>query len=324
MIENKSEDVIVTQELTEKKRSKKPLIIVLISVGATLILLAVALLLGIPYVQYCQAVNMMENGQYEDAIIEFEGMGDYLKSEEMLTESKYLLAKRTQTEAQYVKASEMFKELGEYKDSKLLASECDYLYASQLLTAGDYQKAFEAFGKLNGYKDSADKILECKYLMAEKLIDEGKIVLAYNELTVLGNYGNSKVLLKSIEPTYKLIIAKPKLFVNKEWDEENRSRVWVTTKVIDENTLKITVEGSNGTDGRSIEELTGKWNESTGMVEFTGKAYLKVYEHEFVNGDYVGVEKTYCEDANLTGKIYYKNGYLCIKYDKYNNINRFI
>jgi len=313
MIENKTEDVIVTQELTEKKRSKKPLIIVLISVGATLILLAVALLLGIPYIQYCQAVNMMENGRYEDAIIEFEGMGDYLKSEEMLIESKYLLAKRTQTEAQYVKASEMFKELGEYKDSKLLASECDYLYASQLLTAGDYQKAFEAFGKLNGYKDSADKILECKYLMAEKLIDEGKIVLAYNELTALGNYGNSKVLLKSIEPTYKLIIAKPKLFVNKEWENVYKARVWVTTKVIDENTLKITVKGSDGADDHSTKKLEGKWNESTGKIEFSGKAYRTLGDWDDSTGEYI--EKTYCENSNVTGYIYYKNGCMHLIYD---------
>ena len=307
-----SEENLTAEEPIVKQKSKKPLIIILISLGAAT-LMAVSLILGIPYIEYRQAVGMMEKGQYEEAIKEFEGMDDYLNSETLLIECKYLFAKKTQLQAKYVKASQMFAEISEYKDSKTLKTECDYLHALEVFDAKEYQSALELFSELSGYKDSADKILECKYQLAVKLIEDGKIVSAYDELAALGEYKDSPKLLKSIKDTYQMIMAKPKIFVNKSWDNVDRVRIWLATKVIDENTLKITVEGSDGATDNSTEELKGKWNESTGKVEFTGKSYRTVAEWDYASNEYV--EKTYCENSNVTGHLYYKNGRLYLIYD---------
>ncbi len=307
-----SEEILNAEESAARKKSRKPLMIILISLGAT-ILIAASLVLGIPYIEYRQAVGMMENGRYEAAIQELEGMGDYLKSEELLIECKYLLANKTQLEAKYVKASQMFAEIIHYKDSKTLKTQCDYLHALEVFNAKEYQSALELFSKLSGYKDSTDKINECKYQQAVKLIENGKIVSAYDELAALGEYKDSGELLKSIKDTYQMIKAKPKIFVNRSWDNVDGIRIWLTIKVIDENTLKITVDGSNGALDNSTEELKGKWNESTGKVEFSGKSYRTVGEWDYATNEYV--EKTYCENSNVTGQLYYKNGRLYLIYD---------
>ena len=164
---------------------------------------------------------------------------------------------------------------------------------------------------MQGYKDSADKILECKYEIAKNLINDSKIVDAYNALSELGEYKDCKELLKSIKDTYDMIMAKPKLFVNADWEDKYRSRRWVQTKVIDDNTLNITIEGSNGAADHSTTRLAGKWDEATGKINFSGKSYRTVGEWD----EDTYLEKTYCEDENVTGYMYYKNGCMHFKYD---------
>ena len=145
-------------------------------------------------------------------------------------------------------------------------------------------------------------VLECKYQQAVLMIDEGKIVNAYEALTALGDYSDSADLLRTIKPIYRRILAKPNLFVNNLWDEENQTRIWVETTVLDSNTMYINITGSNGADDHSSEDLNGIWDESIGMVKFSGIAYRTTAGY------------TYCTNDNVVGYLYYKNGYLCLVY----------
>lgn len=337
------EEAYTPEETTDeqpatKMKSKKLLMIALIAVGAVAVI-AVALIFGIPFIQYRQTIKLMEEGRYEMAIAQFQEKGDYLDSEELLTESKYLLAQKQleegeyvnaltiftelddykdsremvleskymmatqkKTDGEYLEAVELFTDVGDYKDSLSMIQDCKYLYACDMLTAKDYQGAMDQFVQMQSYKDSSEKVLECKYQLAVIALEEGKIVDAHDQLAALGAYKDSKTLLESIEDTYQMIIAKPKIFVNYFWSEVNQTRIWVTTSVINENTLRIKVEGSSGADDHSSEELTGEWDPATGRVNFTGKSYR------------TQMGKTYCDDENVTGYLYYKNGYLYLVY----------
>ena len=308
----------VAETEPEKKKSKlkikKPVIIVLIAVNAALLTLAAALIFGIPFIKYRQTVSMMEKGEYEEAIVRFTDMGDYLDSENLLLESKYMLASKTKTEGKYEKAAQLFNEIITYKDSSNQITDCNYLHAEQVFNAEEYAEAMELFKELGDYKDSADRTLECRYQLAVKSMEEGEIEHAYEEFRELGVYKDCQELFKSLEPTYKLIQAKPKIFVNKNWDSAERIRVWLSVKVIDENNLDVIIEGSNGAFDNSEDKLKGKWNKATGKVDLSGKSYRTVWEWDERTGE--EKEKTYCEDDNVTGVMYYKDGCLYVELEQ--------
>lgn len=367
----------VSPGLSQNKHTqKKGLMVACIALGISA-LIGAMLIFGIPFIKYCQAINMAKHGKYTEAIVAFENMEGYLKSEDYIAESNYLLARKMldvgdypaameivtaldsyedyreqvlecryniamqQKDAgEYLQAAETFSALGEYKDSQTQVVDCRYLYACKLMAGREYWSALEVFEALKGYKDSAENILECKYLQACRLMTEtdyqnalelleplrdykdsaekileckyqivllmihnGQIVDAYNLLAELGEYKNCTALLISVERIYQRIMAKSRLFVTGSWTEQYGSRVWLSTKVIDDNTLEISIFGSSGAGDQSSEELVGIWDEATGTVKFSGRAFRTI------------MGSTYCEDDNLTGCIYFENGYLHIEYD---------
>ena len=116
---------------------------------------------------YQQAITMMGNKQYEDAISKFEAI-DF------------------------------------YKDSKDKIAECKYGAATTLLENDEAQKAKSIFKQLNDYKDSKDKVIECDYKIALKNKSEGELLKSYNQFVALGDYKDSKDQLEKLKsPMYK-------------------------------------------------------------------------------------------------------------------------
>lgn len=85
----------------------------------------------IPESQYKNALSLMEEKQYKEAIKTFELLGDYKDSkerisdaEEAILEEKYNYALKLLEQKEFEKASIEFDSLGDYKDSKVQAKKC--------------------------------------------------------------------------------------------------------------------------------------------------------------------------------------------------------
>ena len=104
------------KEIEETKKRRKKIAVVG-SVTAVIIILLVNTVI-IPSIKYNNAVAMMENGQYNEAITAFTDFGDYKDSASKLTELVYLQANKLVDEKRYGEAIIAFTELGDYKDSK--------------------------------------------------------------------------------------------------------------------------------------------------------------------------------------------------------------
>lgn len=117
------------------------------------------------------------------------------------------------SEQKYEEAIEIFTELDGYKDSKAKILECEsaifelkYKEALTLMSEQKYEEAIDIFTELDGYKDSETKIIECnnaiaeivesKYEEATTLIADEKYEEALILLNEIGDYKDSKELRK--------------------------------------------------------------------------------------------------------------------------------
>jgi len=81
----------------------------------------------------------------------------------METEKNYKEAVNYIEEKEYDQAIELFSELGDYKDSAEKQKECNYLQAKDDLESGFYGDAIEAFQKLKDYEDSKELLKEAQF-----------------------------------------------------------------------------------------------------------------------------------------------------------------
>lgn len=312
-------------------------IIILSSVAVILVgVIGFSVFFGIPYLRYQNAVSMMEAGEYEeamiafyeldnfmyskemhtecryrhalslfesqkytDAMVIFTDLGDYIDSKNMSLKCKYQIATSFLEAKNYDEAIAKFEELGDFQDSKDKVNECHYQKACALLKKDNHEDAQPIFESIKNYKDSKDKIKKCKYLAAVELIDNGDIVNAYKKLTALKDYKKAKSKAKSIKPTYDRIMAKDKIFVNGYWGSTYTERCILTTQVLNDNQMKIQFSGSNGAAHSIRYILNCEWNPSTGTLDYQ-------------NG--IRCDTIYAVDTHIYGNgqgyFYYNNGYL--------------
>ena len=104
-----------------------------------------------------------------------------LMTQVIMPNNKYNEAVNLLESGEYLQAIDLFTELGDHKDSKTKIRECEYQMAISMMENGHYEEAISVFQNLKGYKDSFDKINECKiepaYVKAVELMESEK----YNE-----------------------------------------------------------------------------------------------------------------------------------------------
>ena len=104
------------------KRTKKIVICVSIIAVIEISIIILTPTVIIPTVKYNHAVSLLENGDYDNAIIVLSELGNYKDSVRKLTETKniqkYNNANKLFEEKKYDEAATLFSELGDYKDSK--------------------------------------------------------------------------------------------------------------------------------------------------------------------------------------------------------------
>ena len=138
-----------------RKRNRKLLMIFLILfviIGAL-----TAYYIVIPFCTYQNAISLIEEKKYDEAIRIFTELGDYSDSAKRLKSTKYSYADSLMKDKQYIKAISIYEELNGFNDSlKQIekAKESLYNMALSYLEVDDYDNALINFWYILDYKDS--------------------------------------------------------------------------------------------------------------------------------------------------------------------------
>ncbi len=151
---------------------------------------------------YENAVKLMEDKNYEEAIECLNKVLDYSDSKDKLYECRYKLLLKYQESDDYKKASELIEQMGDIKnDDKIYEIElwCNYSYAKSIMDT-DIFKARELLEKIkDDYKPANEMILECSYKIAKQYESDGEYEKAYEEFENCGEYKDSGYLLNSLK-----------------------------------------------------------------------------------------------------------------------------
>lgn len=106
----------IENEKKRKETNKKVAIAcALFAVLAIIIIFVVNVV--VPNVKYNKAIDLMENGEYTEAIVTFTELDGHKDSTDRITECNYLIATELAAEEKIEEAYEAFISLGDYKDS---------------------------------------------------------------------------------------------------------------------------------------------------------------------------------------------------------------
>ena len=198
--------------LKKAKRKKTSISIAVASIIVFTAYMIIRVKVIIPKQKYNNAMELKDEGSYEEAIEVFEELKGYKDSEEQITacqtaikERKYNEAIQLRDEGSYEVAIDEFVSLNGYRDSKEQIVVCQtaildlkYEKAVRLRNTGRYEEAISEFEELDGYKDSEEQITGCKtdildfqYNEAVSLGDAGQYEEAIEKFKALNGYKDS-------------------------------------------------------------------------------------------------------------------------------------
>lgn len=117
------------------------------------------------------AKQLIEKGNYYDAIDVLEKLGEHGDSKEQLKIAQYGYANSLFNDGKYNDAAKIFKGLGNYENSIELFNQSQYAYALSLMNSQSYDAAIALFDELSNYAPAKEKSNECKYILAIHCID---------------------------------------------------------------------------------------------------------------------------------------------------------
>ena len=122
---------------------------------------------------YKDALALMHNEQYEEAIEAFTALDDYKDSAEQVCAIEMILLEEQRAKA--------------------------YADAISLLEAGKYGEAHAAFDALGDYKDSQERLKESLYHQGLEYLEQGNHMAAYDSFCAAGDYGDAKKQLEQFQ-----------------------------------------------------------------------------------------------------------------------------
>ena len=141
-----------------------------------------------PEKQYNTAVEQLNQGDYQQAIVGFEALDDYKDSADMVLETKYKWAESLLADRAYDEAYAKFEEIKDYSDAADRMKDVRYAEAEEYFEENRYQTAINLFGTLDGYKDSQAKVQEANYLLAEDYLKQEQLEEALTYFEKAGEY----------------------------------------------------------------------------------------------------------------------------------------
>ena len=158
-------------QAAEEARRKRNKIIAVIAVIAVVVIAAIAKLVIIPSVQYKTAVEMEQNGQYDEAIAAFTALGEYKDAAMQVKETQYAKGEAMLMAGDYDGAIAAYQAAGDYSDAATKVKEAQYQKGESLLAEQDSEAAAQAFASAVGYRDAIKRIYQIRY----QDLHEGKI-----------------------------------------------------------------------------------------------------------------------------------------------------
>lgn len=122
---------------------------------------------------YKDALALMHNEQYEEAIEAFTALDDYKDSAEQVRAIEMIVLEEQRAKA--------------------------YADAISLLEAGKYGEAHAAFDALGDYKDSQERLKESLYHQGLEYLEQGNHMAAYDSFCAAGDYGDAKKQLEQFQ-----------------------------------------------------------------------------------------------------------------------------
>ena len=122
---------------------------------------------------YKDALALMHNEQYEEAIEAFTALDDYKDSAEQIRAIETIVLEEQRAKA--------------------------YADAISLLEAGKYGEAHAAFDALGDYKDSQERLKESLYHQGLEYLEQGNHMAAYDSFCAAGDYGDAKKKLEQFQ-----------------------------------------------------------------------------------------------------------------------------
>jgi len=181
------------------KRSKKPLVISLVALGA-LILIAVGIFAVPEFMRaysYNQATTLYEQSSFQEAQEAFLKLEDYKDSAYWaMMSGDYVLfveVKACYDQAKYDEALLLLFRISQKNIPEVAEwiDKCDYAIADDLHAKGEFEDAYLAFIALGDYLDSKEQANKCRYDLADKLYQSGELEEAYLLFTFLGSFSDS-------------------------------------------------------------------------------------------------------------------------------------
>ena len=182
------------QEFHKKKRN---IILAVVAVVVCIVAIFIVIKVIIPNNKYNAAVELMNNGQYEEAITAFEAMDGYKDSNEQIENCQTAL------------------------------KDIDYNAAVALMNNGQYEEAIIAFEAMDGYKDSKERIAEIGLSFLDGADVGSKVYLGMYEQDNNTENGKEKIewTVLAKEGDKLLLISKYALEV-RPYNTECRATTW--------------------------------------------------------------------------------------------------
>ena len=170
-VQKEKEEAIIRREANLKRRKS------FMIKGAVIAIIILAIVAAAPTVKkiiaYNEAVQMLEDKQFDEAKDKFDDLGRFMDSREMVSEADYRKAMDYFENGWYFFAAEIFEKMTDYSDSETMAKESNYMLAFDYFKEKKYSQAMEIFEKLENYKDSSELYKESVYLYAKSETDRG-------------------------------------------------------------------------------------------------------------------------------------------------------
>ena len=155
-------------EEARRKRNKIIAVIAVVAIAAIAVTTRAVLLSN----RYNAAVEMVQNGQYDEAIAAFKAAGDYSDAATKVKELQYQKGESLLAADDYDGAIAAYQAAGDYSDAATKAKEAQYKKGEAMLASGDYDGAIAAYQAAGDYSDAATKAKELQYQKGERLLVE--------------------------------------------------------------------------------------------------------------------------------------------------------
>ena len=191
----------------DKKKSSKTKVVLLIGlllvIGGGLVYCFVT-----PLHNYLYGRLLFSTGKYEEAITQFEHIGDYRDSDDLRIESLYQYGLQLMERQEYQEAKSQFRVISEQKDCSVEIEKCDreiaLLEMNNYLETGTIQEVLRAYKKLKAIDEGEASRSICPLILSVIGEIEKGSDITFADKTEIGG-----IILKGIErPEIKEIIKK--------------------------------------------------------------------------------------------------------------------